>query len=127
MTIQGRVKLDGASSIALDRINLRLESVDENTLPGEHAVLKKDGTFEMKSVHNGNYTLFVWGLENDAYVKSIRFGCFQQLVYQHRVGRFRVECRVMDQKQVLGIGTVQLEVVFKGRFSDLGLPGVPPA
>jgi hypothetical protein len=51
----------------------------------------------------------------------------QQVVYQHRVGRFRVECRVMDRTQVLGIGTVQLEVVFKGRFSDLGLPGVPPA
>ena len=51
----------------------------------------------------------------------------QQFVYQHRVGRFRVECRVMDGTQVLGIGTVQLEVVFKGRFSDLGLPGAPPA
>ena len=51
----------------------------------------------------------------------------QHLVSQHRIGRFRVECRVMDGTQVLGIGTVQLQVVFKGRFSDLGLPGVPPA
>ncbi len=51
----------------------------------------------------------------------------QKLVYQHRVGRFRVECRVMDGRQVLGTGTVHLEVVFKGRFSDLGLPGVPTA
>ena len=51
----------------------------------------------------------------------------QQFVYQHRLGRFRVECRVMDGTQVLGNGTVQLEVVFKGRFSDLGLPGAPPA
>jgi len=51
----------------------------------------------------------------------------QQFVYQQRVGRFRVECRVMDGTQALGIGTVQLEVVFKGRFSDLGLPGAPPA
>lgn len=28
----------------------------------------------MKSVPDGNYTLSVWGLEHDAYVKSIRFG-----------------------------------------------------
>lgn len=51
----------------------------------------------------------------------------QSFVYQHRIGRFRVECRVMDGHQVLGIGIVQLEVVFKGRFSDLGPLGVPPA
>jgi len=51
----------------------------------------------------------------------------QQFVYQHRIGRFRIECRVMDGSQVLGVGTVQLEVVLKGRFSDLGLPGAPPA
>ena len=74
VTIQGRVKVDGASSIALDRINLTLASVDEDALPGGHAEPKKDGTFEMKSVPDGNYSLSVWGLEHDAYVKSIRFG-----------------------------------------------------
>ena len=47
----------------------------------------------------------------------------QELVYQHRVGRFLVECRVLDEERVLGIGAVQLEVLFKGRFSDVGLPG----
>ena len=51
----------------------------------------------------------------------------QQFVYQHRVGRFRVECRVLDGKRVMGLGTVLLEVLFKGRFSDVGLPGAPPA
>ena len=51
----------------------------------------------------------------------------QKVVYQHRLGRFRVECRVMDGKHVLGIGTVQFQVLFKGRFSDLGPPAVPPA
>jgi hypothetical protein len=30
----------------------------------------------------------------------------RQFVYQHRVGRFRVDCRVMDGTQVLGIGSV---------------------
>lgn len=74
VTIQGRVKVDGASSIALDRINVTLASVDEDSLPGGRAGPKKDGTFEMKSVPDGNYSLSIWGLEHDAYVKSIRFG-----------------------------------------------------
>jgi len=74
VTIPGRVKLDGAGSVALDRINLTLISVDEDALPGGHAEPKKDATFEMKSVPDGNYTLSVWGLEHDAYVRSIRFG-----------------------------------------------------
>ncbi len=74
VTIQGRVKLDGASSIALDRMHLTLMSLDEDVLSGGHAEPKKDGTFEMKSVPDGNYTLSVWGLEHEAYVKSIRFG-----------------------------------------------------
>jgi hypothetical protein len=51
----------------------------------------------------------------------------QPLVYQHRVGRFHVECRVLDGKRVIGTGSVELEVLFKGRFSDVGLPGAPPA
>ena len=48
-------------------------------------------------------------------------------IYQHRIGRFRVECSVMDGNKVLGIGAVQIEIVFKGRFSDLGFFGAPPA
>ena len=43
-------------------------------LSGGRAEPKKDGTFEMKSLPNGNYSLSVWGLEQDAYVRSIRFG-----------------------------------------------------
>jgi hypothetical protein len=27
---------------------------------------------------------------------------------------------------VMGVGVVELEVLFKGRFSDVGLPGSPP-
>ena len=74
VTIQGRVKVDGASSKALDRIDLTLASVDEDSLPRGHAGPKKIGTFEMKSVPDANYSLSIWGLEHDAYVKSIRFG-----------------------------------------------------
>lgn len=51
----------------------------------------------------------------------------QKFIYQHRVGRFYIECRVLDEKRVIGIGTVELEVLFKGRFSDFGPPGFSPA
>ena len=45
-----------------------------------------------------------------------------QIVNQHRVGRFQVECRVLDTGRVMGVGRVDLEVLFKGRFSDSVLP-----
>jgi hypothetical protein len=69
-------------------------------------------------------------MPQEARAEDARRGALERLqhfVYQHRVGRFRVECRVMDGKRVLGVGTVQFQVVFKGRFSDLGLPAAPPA
>ena len=49
------------------------------------------------------------------------------LVYQHRVGHFQVDCRVLDGSRVMGADVVELEVLFKGRFSDVGLPASPPA
>jgi hypothetical protein len=49
-----------------------------------------------------------------------------ELVYQDRVGHFQVECRILDGDRVVGVGVVELEVLFKGRFSDVGLPASPP-
>ena len=50
----------------------------------------------------------------------------RELLYQHRLGQFQLECQVFDGDRVLGTGVVDLEILFKGRFSDLGLPGAPP-
>jgi len=50
----------------------------------------------------------------------------REFVYQHRVGHFQVECRILDCDRVMGVGVVELEVLFKGRFSDVGLPASPP-
>jgi len=50
----------------------------------------------------------------------------RDFIYQHRVGHFRVECRILDGDRVMGVGIVELEVLFKGRFSDVGLPASPP-
>ena len=54
-------------------------------------------------------------------------GVLREIVYQNRTGHFLVECHVTDGNNVIGTGTVDLEVLFKGRFSDHNLPGVPPA
>jgi hypothetical protein len=48
------------------------------------------------------------------------------LVYQHRLGHFQVDCRVLDGFRLMGSDMVEIEVLFKGRFSDLGVPGSPP-
>ena len=50
----------------------------------------------------------------------------REFVYQHRVGHFQVECSILDGEHVMGVGVVELEVLFKGRFSDVGLPAQPP-
>jgi hypothetical protein len=50
-----------------------------------------------------------------------------QLVNQHRIGQFQVECRGLDGTRVMGVDVVELEVLFKGHFSDIGLPTSPPA
>ena len=66
-----------------------------------------------------------WRLSEEARPQAMER--LRESVYQHRVGRFRVECRVLDEKRVIGMGTVELEVLFKGSFSDIWLPGSPPA
>lgn len=73
VTIQGRIRVD-ASSVKLDRVVLALTSVDEDGQMGGHGDVKQDGSFEIKSVHDGNYAVHVWGLDGDAYVKSLLRG-----------------------------------------------------
>jgi hypothetical protein len=43
---------------------------------------------------------------------------FAGIFRQHRVGTFQVECRVLDQGRLLGVGRADLEVLFKGNFFD---------
>lgn len=50
-----------------------------------------------------------------------------QAVSQNRAGHFLIECRVLDGSRVIGVGSVEFEVLFKGRFSDQGgFPGAWP-
>ena len=41
-------------------------------------------------------------------------------------GHFRLCCHVLDGDRTIGVGVIEIEVLFKGRFSDVGLPGAPP-
>jgi len=50
----------------------------------------------------------------------------REFVYQHRVGHFQIECRILDGDRLMGVGVIELEVLFKGRFSEVGLFGAPP-
>jgi len=54
-------------------------------------------------------------------LKNIR-----ELVYQSRVGHFQLDCRVSDGSRVMCTNSVELAVLFKGRFSEVGLPASPP-
>lgn len=74
VTIQGRVKIDGVSSSVLDRVSFALAPVDEDGPFGGDAEMNKDGSFEMKSVLDGNYALSVWGLNRGGYLKSVHLG-----------------------------------------------------
>jgi hypothetical protein len=48
--------------------------VDDDEQSRGSARVKKDGTFQIKSVSDGNYAVTVWGLESNWYVKSVRLG-----------------------------------------------------
>ncbi len=71
--LQGRITVDGMGSPAWDRIRIRLSGIEGESFGGWGNV-KKDGTFEIKSVNDGDYAVMFWGLENGWYVKSARLG-----------------------------------------------------
>jgi hypothetical protein len=43
---------------------------------------------------------------------------FLALFRQHRVGRYRVDCRVLDEGRQVAASSAEFEVLFKGRFFD---------
>ncbi len=61
-TFQGRVTVSGPGSLTSDRISVALFPVDEDEQLGGHGRVKKDGTFEITSVKDGNYAIRLWGL-----------------------------------------------------------------
>src|SRR6266700_190141 len=43
----------------------------------------------------------------------------RKIVGEHRVGHFRVQCSILEGDRVLDVAIVELEVLFKGHFSDM--------
>lgn len=60
-------------------------------------------------------------------VQKKALGNLRQVVDQNRTGHFKVECRILDGTRVMGVDIIELEVLFKGNFSNLAVPGSPPA
>jgi hypothetical protein len=50
----------------------------------------------------------------------------REVVNPERVGHFQLKCRVLDGDRIIGVGVIELEVLFKGRVSDFGLHASPP-
>jgi hypothetical protein len=74
INIQGRVTVAGAGTLTLDRLRVGLSGVDEDGQFSGQGRVKKDGTFEIPWVSDGNFALYVQGLGDDGYVKSARLG-----------------------------------------------------
>jgi hypothetical protein len=43
---------------------------------------------------------------------------FAALFRQHRVGRYRVDCRLLDEGRQVAASSAEFEVLFKGRYFD---------
>jgi hypothetical protein len=73
-SFEGRVTVAGSGSATLDRINVVLSSIEDDEQFGGYGRVKKDGTFEIKSVRDGEYAVSIGMLDEGWYVKSVRIG-----------------------------------------------------
>jgi uncharacterized GH25 family protein len=72
--IRGRIVAASPGS-ALDRIRIQLESTSESDISAfGFGRVKRDGSFEIKEVSDGNYALWVYGMEQTWYIKSAHMG-----------------------------------------------------
>jgi protocatechuate 3,4-dioxygenase beta subunit len=73
VNFSGRVTVSGAGTVELERFSISLRSHDSETA-GSWARVKKDGTFQLLDVPDGNFSFSISGLEESWYVKSVRLG-----------------------------------------------------
>jgi Carboxypeptidase regulatory-like domain len=71
---RGHVTVVGSGSVDLQRMTLALEPTAEDRSPGAWSQVKKDGTFEMTDVKDGDYAISVFNLEPGWYTRSARLG-----------------------------------------------------
>jgi hypothetical protein len=74
VSFEGRARLADADSANFDHLYVAFSPVAEDgDLAGQERV-KKDGSFELHSVMNGDYAIRMGGLESGWYMKSARLG-----------------------------------------------------
>src|SRR5581483_8123783 len=71
--IRGAIRTDGRGALPSRDISVALRSLDVNdgVLPVR---VEQGGSFEIISVNDGRYAVFVFGLDTGWYIKSIRYG-----------------------------------------------------
>jgi protocatechuate 3,4-dioxygenase beta subunit len=73
--ISGRIVSVSPGVNALDRIRIQLEPTSDTDTAGfGFAQVKRDGSFEITEIADGNYALRVYGIDQGWYVKSARLG-----------------------------------------------------
>jgi hypothetical protein len=72
--IPGRIIVNGTSITDINRATVALSPVEDDEQFGGRGRVEKDGTFEIPSVHDGSYAVYVWMPGEGHYTKSIRYG-----------------------------------------------------
>jgi hypothetical protein len=73
-TIQGRIIVNGTNITDISRAIVDLSPVEGDDQFGGMGRVAKDGTFEITSVHDGSYAVYMWMPGEGHYTKSIRYG-----------------------------------------------------
>jgi len=82
--------------------------------PAEREIEARRYIANLKRLAEPSRPDFPWQqLESPEAIRSL-----SELVSQHRVGHFQVECSILDGDRVIGVSVIEFEVLFKGRFSD---------
>jgi hypothetical protein len=82
--------------------------------PSEREIEARRSVANLKKLAEPSHSDFPWQqLESPQALVSL-----SDMVSQHRVGHFQIECRVLDGARVIGVNVIEFEVLFEGRFSD---------
>ena len=105
-TISGRVSVT-SGTLNMDRLYVSLVPPDE-FIPGGTSQVKRDGSFEIADVPDGNFMFEVRGLEEGYYIRSARFGRDNVLTNGLQVEKGETAGAI---QVVVGQSTAQLEGV----------------
>jgi hypothetical protein len=71
--VAGRLVWDGPPEATGGSLRIFLQSVDL-PMPGGHGTAAADGSFVINNIADGEARVFVWGLGQNSFIKSVRYG-----------------------------------------------------